>query len=112
MGIRSRQLSDAARRNVVAMGSELRHLYSSRRRLRHHSVAGKLEDPTIYRPSTQIGGSPTLPPPKRPAEREGTDDLAGGETRETKLLLFASHRNCSGERRRGKQIRRTSSTGY
>jgi hypothetical protein len=103
MGTHGLQLSDAAMESAAAIGIELRHYYSCRRRPRHHSVAGRHENPTIYKPETQIRGSPTLPPPRRPAEREGTDGLAGGETRERRLLLFASREHCSGERRRGKQ---------
>jgi hypothetical protein len=83
MGTHGLQLSDAAMESAAAMGIELRHYYSCRRRLRHHSIAGRHENPTIYKPETQIRGSPTLPPPRRPAEREGTDGLAGGETRES-----------------------------
>jgi hypothetical protein len=97
------QLPDGAKESVAAMGSQLRLLHSSRRRLRHHNIASRPIDPTIYMPDTQIRGFPTLPPPKQPAEREGTDGLAGGETRETWLLLFASHGHCSKERGRGKQ---------
>jgi hypothetical protein len=88
---RGLQLSDATREGVVAMGIELRPLYSSRHRLHHHNAAGRPIDPTIYKTDPQIRGSPTLPPPRQPVESEGTGSLAGGETRETWLLLFASH---------------------
>jgi hypothetical protein len=85
------------------MGIELRLLYSSRRRLHHHNAAGRPIDPTIYKPDPQIHGSPPLPPLRQPVESEGTGGLAGGETRETWLLLFASHGYCSEEKGRGKQ---------
>jgi hypothetical protein len=104
MGTHGLQLSDAAMESAAAMGIELRHYYSCRRRLRHHSVAGRHENPTIYKPETQIRGSPTLPPPRQPVESEGTGGLAGGETRETWLLLFTSHGHCSEEKGRGKQM--------
>ena len=58
---------------------------------RHHPLlngATRRPTPTIYRPETQDRGSSTLPPPKRPAEREGTTGLAGGEVEKRVRLAY------------------------
>jgi hypothetical protein len=70
------------------MGIEQWHLYSRRRRLRHHNAAGRQTYPTIYTLGTQIRGPPTLPPPERLPEREGTNGPAGGKARDAGLLPF------------------------
>jgi hypothetical protein len=96
------QLTDDSTMSTVVMANELRHPYSPRRHLRHHSAAGPKTTPTIYTPEPQSRGSPALPPPKQPAEREGTDGLAGGGKRKTCRLPFAYLMYC---RRRGKGSR-------
>jgi hypothetical protein len=95
------QLLDTATKDAAEVEQKLPETYSKQRHCHHQSAAAGRPTPTIYTPDPQIRGSPALPPPRRPTEREGTDGLAGGGQRKIRRLPFASLRNCG---RKGKVL--------
>lgn len=70
-------------------------IHPSQRRHHPRSATAGRPRPTIYTPRTERRGSPTLPPPKRPAEGQRADGLAGDGARERELLLLAFLAHCS-----------------
>jgi hypothetical protein len=81
--------SSTPHRRAAPRWGDLQTLYSPPRPRRHHPNDGVQQtSPTIYTRRTELPSSPTLPPPERPTEGEGTNELARGGSRETGRLPF------------------------